>query len=113
MSEASYNRLFGPLVIVGLGASFYALLLWTAVPHDLPGYWPAFFSVRAGQVAGFALATSFYVAGLGLCLVAFSSRLPIRSLSVRGFLSVPGVLSLGSGAVYIWVLLVSFTDKVR
>ena len=113
MTNKANQRRIVPVLIAIAGALLYLLMLWTAAPSDLPGYWDAFFRVRAGQIAGLALATCIYLAGLSLCIVAFSSLLPIRSIMVRRLLTIPGILSAGFGTIYIVVLLACFTDKVR
>ena len=112
----THQRPFGSFLIIALGAVCYALMLWAVVPTDIPAsrYWHSFlFTTRAGQVPGLALATCIYAAGLSLCIVAFSSLLPIRSKLLRRLLSIPGVLIGGYGALLVWVVLACFIDKVR
>ncbi len=112
----THNRPVVPLLITTLGAVCYAVMLWAVVPPDISAsrYWNSFLSTtRAGQIPGLALATGIYVVGLSLCIVAFSSLLPIRSTLLRRLLSIPGVLVGGYGALLVWVVLTCFIDKVR
>ena len=114
MIHDSHRRFLVPFVIVALGVALYVTMLQCAVPHDLSDYyWHAFLTVRAGQIRGLALGTVLYFAGISLCVVAFSSWLPIRSVVLRRLLSVPGLLSTGCGALFVWLVLICFTDKVR
>lgn len=107
------DRRLAPALVAIVGVALYALMISISVPRDLPGYWDEFLTVNAGQIGGLALGTCLYFAGLGLCVVAVSSLLPIRSPLMRRLLSVPGLLSAIVGAIQIVAILICFTDKLR
>ncbi len=115
MTSDAYHRPIIPLAITFLGGLFYVFMLWAAVPTDMSAsrYWEGFFRLRTGQISGLAFATCLYIAGLTLCVVAFSAFLPIRSRLFRRLLSIPGVLLTGFGALMVFLVLGCFIDKVR